>query len=198
MIRNGMDATIHVGTPGPAVAAEAAAVLNASLGAGFVSASGLEQLAAGPGVLVRARTKRGRQMVGVATAGILDPTDSAALQDKLPASVRASLAGHRIGEFKSLAVIPSVRGRGVGAAMLQTSLNFLRESGCRYALTASWVSSDPAHSSPGLLERAGFGSVAIVPGFWAADQAAAGYTCPDCAEGCHCTAVIMVLDLKAA
>jgi hypothetical protein len=82
--------------------------------------------------------------------------------------------------------------------MLQASLNFLRATGCRYALTASWVSSDPAHSSPGLLERAGFAQVAIVPGYWAADQAAAGYACPDCAEGCHCTAVIMVLDLAVA
>lgn len=82
--------------------------------------------------------------------------------------------------------------------MLNASLAFLRGSGCRYGLTAAWVSADPEHSSQGLLERAGFAPVAIVPGCRAADQAAAGYACPDCEDGCHFTAVIMVLDLESA
>jgi hypothetical protein len=70
--------------------------------------------------------------------------------------------------------------------MLQTRLTFLQGSGCRYALTASWVSSDPAHSSPGLLERAGFAPGRHRPRVLGRGPShrrvrLPGYACPDCA-----------------
>jgi len=82
--------------------------------------------------------------------------------------------------------------------MLRTCLAFLKAGDCRYAVTASWVSNDAAHSSRGLLERAGFTPLATIPGYWAGDQAASGYDCPDCGGRCQCSAVIMVLALDQA
>lgn len=191
-------AVLHVGAPGPDVILESAALLNASLGDGYVGTAELAKLAAdGQGILVRARTKRG-QLIGAATAGILTPARAAELQGRLPAPARNSLAGHRIGELKSSAVLPAVRGRGIGTGMLQTRLAFLTAAGCRYAVAASWVSEDTAHSSLGRLERAGFTALATMPGYWADGQAAGGYTCPDCAGRCRCTAVVMILDLVTA
>jgi ribosomal protein S18 acetylase RimI-like enzyme len=176
---------------------EAAALLNASLGDGYVDPAALAELAAGGrGILVRARGKRG-QIVGAATTRILTPAQATALQGKVPAAAGTLLAGHRIGELKSSAVTPAARGRGIGTDMLRTSLAFLAAGGCRYAITASWVSADTARTSLGLLERAGFTTLATVPGYWADDQAGAGYTCHDCGGRCRCTAVIMVLDLDA-
>jgi ribosomal protein S18 acetylase RimI-like enzyme len=189
---------LHVGAPDPAVILESAALLNASLGDGYVDQAELADIADGVrGVLVRARAKRG-QIIGAATARILTPAQAEDLQEQLPAAAAGFLAGHRIGELKSSAVDPAARGHGIGTDMLRTRLAFLKASGCRYAVTASWVSADTGHASLGLLERAGLTVLATVPGFWAAGQAAAGYTCPDCGGRCRCTAVIMVLDLAAA
>ena len=67
---------------------------------------------------------------------------------------------------------------------------------CHDAVSASWVSADPQHSSLGMLERAGFAQVATIPAFWADDQQAAGYLCPLCGAGCICAAVILVLPLE--
>jgi ribosomal protein S18 acetylase RimI-like enzyme len=189
---------LHVGAPGPAVILESAALLNASLGEGYVDPAELADITAGGrGILVRARDKR-RQLIGAATTRILTPVQSAALQEKLPAAARSLLAGQRIGELKSSAVDDAALGRGVGTEMLRACLAFLKAGGCRYAVAASWVSADTGHASLGLLERAGFTVLATIPGFWAGDQSAAGYACPDCGGQCRCTAAIMVLELDAA
>lgn len=198
MIRSAPGASLHVGAPGPVVAIEAAALLNASLGEGFVSASDLAGLTGGNGLLVRARGRRS-QLIGAATARVLTPAQTVSLQDKLRAADSHGdvLAGHRIGELTSSSVIPSARGRGVGTQMLQARVAFLKNSGCRCAVVASWVSAGVGYSSLGMLERAGFTRLATVPGYWADEQRTVGYSCPDCGLHCRCTAVIMVLDLAA-
>ncbi len=84
---------------------------------------------------------------------------------------------------------------GLGTIMLAASLDFLKAGGCRYVVSASWVSADPQHSSLRLLERAGFAQQATIPRFWADDQKAAGYLCPTCGPECVCTAIILVLPL---
>lgn len=140
-----------------------AAVLNEALGDGYVDVAGLAALVAGGGVLVSATGSQGR-VIGAATARIPSAHEAKALGGKLPANSAALLAGHRLGELKSAAVIPAERGRGVGGCMLQARLDFLKAAGCRFAVTASWVSADTTHSSIRLLERAGFTTLASVPG----------------------------------
>jgi ribosomal protein S18 acetylase RimI-like enzyme len=188
---------LHVGAPEPAVAAEAAALLNESLGAGFIRPSDLAELTASHGgVLIRGRNRPG-QLFGAATARRLDQGDVKALQDLLSrAGVEAGLDGHRVGELKSIVVAPTARGMGLGTAMLAASLDFLKACGCRYIVSASWVSADPQQSSLRMLERAGFAQMATIPSFWADDQKAAGYLCPECGAECVCAAVILVLPLE--
>ena len=187
---------LHVGAPGSAVASETAALLNESLGSGFIQPSALAELTAeGGGVLIRARG-RGGELLGAATARVLDRASHAILQDRLRLTgVDAGLVGRRVGELKSIVVAPAARGMGVGSTLLAASLDFLKARGCHDVVSASWVSADPQHSSLGMLDRAGFAPVATIPAFWADDQRAAGYLCPLCGAGCVCAAVIMVLPL---
>jgi ribosomal protein S18 acetylase RimI-like enzyme len=195
--RSTSNVRVHVGTPGPAVAGETAALLNESLGSGFVRPSALTELTVeGGGVVIRARG-RGGELLGAATARVLDQASHAALQDRLRlAGVDAGLAGCRSGELKSIVVAPAARGMGVGSIMLAASLDFLKARGCRDVVSASWVSANPQHSSLRMLERAGFGQVATIPAFWADDQKAAGYLCPLCGAECVCAAVILVLPFE--
>lgn len=188
--------TLHVGAPGPAVATEAAALLNESLGTGYIRPSALAELTTeGGGVLIRARGRDGG-LLGATTARVLDQKSHTALQDRLRlAAVDAGLEGRRVGELKSIVVAPAARGIGLGTIMLAASLDFLKAGGCRYVVSASWVSADPQHSSLGLLERAGFAQLATIPCFWADDQKAAGYRCPTCGPECVCAAIILVLPL---
>ncbi|MET4144324.1 ribosomal protein S18 acetylase RimI-like enzyme [Arthrobacter sp. UYCo732] len=116
-----------------------------------------------------------------------------AIQERLRAAgVGLQLVGNLVGELKSSAVTPAARGQGIGSAMVRERLDYLRGQGCRYAVSASWVSNNGAHSSLGPLARAGFERVAAIPGYWAADQEAAGYLCEDCGAACTCTAIIMI------
>jgi GNAT superfamily N-acetyltransferase len=195
--RAASNVTLHVGAPGPAVASEAAALLNESLGSGFTQPSALAQLTAdGGGVLIRARG-RGGGLLGAATARVLDRASHAVLQGRPRITgIDAGLDGRRVGELKSIVVAPAARGTGIGSIMLAASLDFLKARGCHDAVSASWVSADPQHSSLGMLERAGFAQVATIPAFWADDQQAAGYLCPLCGAGCVCAAVILVLPLE--
>ena len=195
--RTASDVNLHVGAPGPAVATEAAALLNESLGSGFIRPSELAELTAGHGgVLIRARNRPG-QLFGAATARLLGREDVNALQDLLSrAGVEAGLDGHRIGELKSIVVSPAARGMGLGTTMLAASLDFLKACGCRYVVSASWVSADPQQSSLGMLERAGFAQMATIAAFWADDQKAGGYLCPECGAECVCAAIILVLPLE--
>lgn len=190
--RPASNVTLHVGAPGSAVASETAALLNESLGSGFIQPSALAELTAeGGGVLIRARG-RGGELLGAGTARVLDQASHAVLQDRLrPPGVDAGL----VGELKSIVVAPAARGMGVGSTVLAACLDFLKARGCHDVVSASWVSADPQQSSLGMLERAGFAQVATIPAFWADDQRAVGYLCPLCGAGCICAAVIMVLPL---
>jgi ribosomal protein S18 acetylase RimI-like enzyme len=194
--RTASNVTLHVGAPGPAVATEAAALLNESLGSGFIRPSALAELTTeGGGVLIRARGRDG-DLLGATTARVLDQKSHTALQDRLRlATVDAGLEGRPVGELKSIVVAPAARGMGLGTVMLAASLDFLKAGGCRYVVSASWVSADPQHSSLGLLERAGFAQLATIPCFWADDQKDAGYLCPTCGPECVCAAIILVLPL---
>ena len=122
--RTASNVSLHVGAPGPAVAAEAAALLNESLGSGFIRPSALAELTInGGGVLIRARSRDG-DLLGASTACVLDHESHTALQDRLRlATGDAGLEGHRVGEIKSIAVAPAARGVGLGTIMLAACLD---------------------------------------------------------------------------
>lgn len=195
--RPASDVSLHAGAPGPAVATEAAALLNESLGAGFIRPSALVELTIeGGGVLIRAR-HRGGDLLGAMTARVLDHKTHTSLQGRLRlATADTSLGEGCVGEIKSIAVAPAARGMGLGTVMLAACLDFLKARGCRRVASASWVSADPQHSSLGMFKRAGFAQLATIPSFWAEDQKAAGYLCPTCGPECVCAAIILVLPLE--
>ncbi len=124
--------SLHVGAPGSTVATEAAALLNESLGSGFIRPSDLAELTAGRGgVLIRARNRPG-QLLGSATARLLDQDDVNALRDRMgSAGVVASLDGHQVGELKSIVVAPAARGMGLGTIMLAAAAMWCPRPGSR-------------------------------------------------------------------
>ncbi len=192
--RTASNVSLHVGAPGPAVATEAAALFNESLGSAFIRPSALEELAVeGGGLLIRARSRDG-DLLGATTARVLDEKSHTALQDHL--RLDAGFGGRRVGEIKSIAVAPSARGMGLGTTMLAACLDFLKAGGCHYVVSASWAPADPQQSSLGMFERAGFAQLATIPRFWADDQKVAGYLCPMCGPECVCAAIILVLPLE--
>lgn len=195
--RTASNVSLHVGAPGRSVATEAAALLNESLGSNFIRPSALAELTLeGGGVLIRARSRDGN-LLGAATARVLDQKSHTRLQDRLRlAAADAGLGGRRVGEIKSIVVAPGARGMGLGTIMLAACLDFLKAGGCRYVVSASWVSADPRHSSLGMFERAGFAQLATIPSYWADDQKVAGYLCPTCGPECVCAAIIVVLPLE--
>ncbi len=189
------DSRIVRHAPSPAEAIDAAALLSRALGEGYVDAAELLAITPETGVLIRAADNG--QLTGAATAHVLGADAVEDMESRLSAAgVRdAGLAGQRVGILKASAVAPEARGRGLGTAMLTARLDFLAERGCRYVACASWIPADTGHSSLGMLRRAGFEQLAVIPGYWAGDQQAAGYTCPDCGLQCSCAAVILVRGL---
>jgi ribosomal protein S18 acetylase RimI-like enzyme len=187
------EAVLYAGPPTLAEAIDAAALLNTALGDGF-TADVLRTMRSDESILVRAESD-GR-LLGAATAHVLDDAALSRLAARL---VKAGfpapeLAGFRAGELKASAVTPAARGRGIGTALMEARLDFLRDAGCSYVTVASWVSTDPAHSSLGMLERAGFEAIARIRGYWSKGSFTE-YPCPDCGAACICTAVVMVKKL---
>lgn len=188
------EAVLYAGPPTLAEAIDAAALLNTALGDGF-TADVLHAMRAEDSILVRAESD-GR-LLGAATAHVLDDAARTRLSGRLATAgfPAPDLTGLRVGELKASAVVPAARGRGLGTALVQARLEFLRSVGCEYVTVASWVSTDPAHSSLGLLERAGFTRAARIRGFWSKGSFTE-FPCPDCGAACLCTAVILVKDLR--
>lgn len=186
--------SLRTGRPKPSKARKAAALLNAALGDGF-SAETLRAVKPAGGILVRAVDDS--NLLGAAVATVLDADRVRKFEARLRAAGvhDVALSGHRVGELKSSTVITAARNRGIGTAMMQARLDFLKAAGCRYVTVASWVSTDPGHSSLGMLERAGFVRLATIRGYWAPGKFT-DFTCPDCALACICTAILLILDLE--
>lgn len=185
---------LHAGDPGLPGRNEAAGLLNACLGDGFVQEPDLAAILAGRGTLVRACGTDG-VLLGTATARVLNQASVYELQQRLHAAgVEKVLVGNLIGELKSSAVAPQARRQGIGAELVRGRLEYLKSLGCRYVVSASWLSGGGAPTSLGLLERAGFERLAVIPAYWAEEQKAAGWLCSDCGTACRCSAIIMILD----
>lgn len=187
------DVIMHVGTPGPARSAETAVLLNSVLGEGFVDAAAISGIAENRNsTLARAVNRQGK-LVGAATATVLGRRAVLAMQANLRiAGIKVDLTGSRVGELTSSAVTPAARGRGVGSELVRVRMGFLKSSGCRYVICASWVSGDGLQTSAGLLRHAGFEHLGMVPSYWAAEQKSGGYLCAACGTDCVCAAKVML------
>lgn len=169
----------------------ATSLLNDALGSGFVATSELDQLSSSTdGVVLLARDSRD-QLVGVATAMIMDDDSKSALESRL-AEVgvrRANIVGSRVGLLKSLAVIPPARGKGIGLNLVYEGLRRLKDLGCSTALTLAWDSG--SNSSVGVFEAAGCKRIAELPEYWREPDGQETFDCIKCGRPCVCTAIVM-------
>jgi ribosomal protein S18 acetylase RimI-like enzyme len=102
---------------------------------------------------------------------------------------------HRtIGLVSSVAVASHSRGRGLATQLTRNSMDWLRDNGATVALSFGWKSDEGCHIA-GVLTSCGFESRAEVAGFWTEDSATEGYSCPQCGDVCHCSAVIFTRSL---
>lgn len=168
------------------------ALLNNALGNGFVDAAALSEIAMdGKSTLVRAMDRQG-QILGAATARILDHGTAHGMQARLrTAGIKVDLKGSLIGELKTSAVAPAARGRGTGTELVRVRMDFPRAGGCRYVICASWDSGHRLQTSAGLLRHAGFENLGQVPSYWAEERKRAGYLCAACGADCVCAADLM-------
>lgn len=94
--------------------------------------------------------------------------------------------------FKSVAVAPSARGKGVASALLQASVDILRKQGARAGLAHIWRES-PGNAAERYFSHAGARLLKAHPKRWA-HLCDAGYICPLCGAACECSAAEMVLE----
>ena len=96
------------------------------------------------------------------------------------------------GYFQTSFVDPAHRGRGIGPALARLALDDLRRAGARAVIAHAWKES-PDDSARRYLSRLGFVAVCEHPEYWVEVD----YVCPRDGQPCRCTAVEMVLDLRA-
>lgn len=187
-------AVLYAGPPTLTEAINAAALLNTALGDGF-TADVLQAMRSDDSILVRAESDGA--LLGAATAHVLDD----AAKDRLAGRLRTTdypetgFADLRVGELKASAVAPHARRRGIGTALVEARMDFLRDAGCSIVSVASWINPDPKSSSLGLLARYGFEPIVRIRGYWS-KCSFTEYPCPDCGLACLCSAMIMIKDLR--
>lgn len=187
-------AVLYAGQPTLTEAIDAAALLNTALGDGF-TADVLRTMRSEESILVRAESD-GR-LLGAATAHVLDDAAKARLAARLRTTdyPETGFADLRVGELKASAVAPHARRRGIGTALVEARMDFLRDAGCSIVSVASWINPDPKSSSLGLLARYGFEPIMRIRGYWSKGSFTE-YPCPDCGLACLCSAMIMIKDLR--
>ena len=95
--------------------------------------------------------------------------------------------------FQSCFVDHAYMGLGIGGALAKVAIRKLQEQGAGCVIAHSWKES-PHGSSFRYLSKMGFTAVNEHSKYWAEVD----YICPRDGYPCHCTAIEMVLDLKAA
>lgn len=93
--------------------------------------------------------------------------------------------------FKSVAVSPTLQGLGIGQALLQRSIDVLRQQGATAGLAHLWRES-PNNSAVRYFTKAGGELIKIHENRWQ-HLSAQGYACPRCHALCCCSAAEMVL-----
>lgn len=100
----------------------------------------------------------------------------------------------RFGLLENVGVVPQHRGQGLGQALLQRRLEWLRDQGAGAAYSFAWHTPIGSPAAP-LLERAGFNRVRELACFYLRDGLANGYGCPYCGPECHCSAILFFRSL---
>jgi GNAT superfamily N-acetyltransferase len=172
--------------------AEAKQLLDQAIGVGWFTTEKLQTMSqAANGQLLCARDDEDA-LLGVASVIALDAQQVGFY--RVFGDAAQILDGKRVGALSLSALIPSMRGKGLGSAMMRARLTWLRERDCNYAVGISWLSG-LTHTSKGVFERYGFEVLAVSHTFFEAESREHGYGCPACGFPCRCTGLLYGLAL---
>lgn len=94
--------------------------------------------------------------------------------------------------FKSVAVAPAMRGKGIASALLNASAAVLAQQGAKAGLAHIWRES-PGNAAERYFSFAGARLIKVHPDRWRSLSETAAYYCPRCGVLCRCSAAEMVL-----
>lgn len=126
-------------------------------------------------------------LAGAATAVVLGAEAEPDVRRWLADFGQIRPAPGMIGKLTFAAVTPAYRRRGLGLALADARLGWLRELGCIGVFVDSWQHPGDGHST-GYLSEVGFRMLGTVPGFYAATEP--DWACPYCGAPCSCPAVL--------
>lgn len=171
---------------------EATELVAEALGPGWYNVAKFETMSQAPNArLLGARDEAGK-LLGVANAVCLATEDLAFYRAFGDAA--DVLEGKRVGALSLSAVAPSMRGRGLGSALMRERLAWLRQQGCDYAVGISWQSG-LTHTSKTVFDRYAFTTLATSDTFFERESQKYGYGCPVCGSPCRCRALFYGLSI---
>ena len=94
--------------------------------------------------------------------------------------------------FKSVGVLSEMRGKGIASALLQHSIEALKQQGAKAGLAHIWRES-PGNAAERYFSYAGAKLIKVHPDRWRHLSETIGYCCPRCGELCRCSAAEMIL-----
>lgn len=181
---------------------QAMAVMQAGLGAEFITRDGFLRYAAPPTrgpfrqalVALDDATQR---VLGVLTieivgaqalrASFLDSYDLVRGDE----DVRL-LRPARTGLIKSIVVDPAYQGRGIATQLIRHGVQALAERGAEHCYSLAWESKQYGCHLCSVLTALGFRTVWRIERFWYQDSLAQGYSCVLCGRPCTCAVHVMV------
>lgn len=113
----------------------------------------------------------------------------------LPPSINDVLYADNLGTLgvlKTVAVDPSLQGRGVGTALIKEGEKRLSKVGASLIVVPAWERADGNLNIGGVLEHLGYTSSAKIEYFWKQDCDAGSFVCPErtkCKE-CVCHVIL--------
>lgn len=132
-------------------------------------------------------------LVAVAVASLIDQFD---YFKPFHTDIDLELAQTKVGSFVTMAVSPSLRGRGIGQSLSRLRLDWLIDQGCKVILGVSWVSG-LMHTSDRTFEKMGFHAVKKVELFYHESSIEKPFYCPGCRVApCTCAAILYRWDLR--
>ena len=102
----------------------------------------------------------------------------------------------RVGLLRTLSVMESFQGQGIGQQMTRRRMEWMHEQRCQTILGVSWVSGQ-AHTSSRVFEKLGFRKVKEVEKFFYKEAIKHPFDCPGCKkQPCECSAVLYELSVN--
>ncbi|MCA2223585.1 GNAT family N-acetyltransferase [Nonomuraea aurantiaca] len=178
--------------------AAAAAVVNAALGHGVLTVDRLlRHMRDDERVQFLAAFPQGSMTpVGAALAQVIDDEEYRAFIAPMPQGILSpappSADGRRVGILSTMAVVPSVRRRGLGTALAVQRTAWLRER-CTEAYAMVWLRDRPGRAD-GVLKAAGWEPVTTVRRYWEQASVAGDCHCHRCGSPCRCDGLLMRLN----